>query len=308
LTTKYPETEEVKEEAVGLYELIGGVKNGELTSQDIAFRIKSEMEPDVRGRLSAWKEELEFWEEYAKIYFNLEKAWPYSRLTSTFKKFLEPKEGEHWLDVGCGPLRISELLYEKSNREIREIEAIDIVLEPAREKLANLAKRGVYLPVNLRYASITDPLPYPNDFFDGIGANLILSYVTDFQGKKGKGALEGILREMFRVLKPGGHMVWSTPKHGVNFKWVFIASIPDMLNVYEYIVHKDFTRILQGTRILKHAMTIQEKGTMGIYTFLPKDELENLLFQIGFVNPVWEKTFTQQVWVNRVEKPPLSNP
>lgn len=84
-----------------------------------------------------------------------------------------------------------------------------------------------------------------------------------------------------------------------------MASIPDMLNIYEYIVNKDITRILQGTRILRHALEIQQKGIDGIYTFLPKKELEDLLIKIGFINPIWEKTFARQVWVNRVEKPKI---
>jgi hypothetical protein len=108
---------------------------------------------------------------------------------------------------------------------------------------------------------------------------------------------------MFRLLRPGGHLVWSTPKYGVNFVWVFVASIPDMLNIYEYIANKDITRILQGTRILKHALAIQKKGKGGKYTFLTKDDLENILLNIGFMQPTWTKTFSQQVWVNRVYKP-----
>ncbi len=288
----------------GLYELIGGINNGELCSTDLAYFIKRDrLTQDVKERLLMWKNELEFWEEYGQIYFNLEKAWPYHNLSQSVKNFLDPKKNERWMDVGCGPLKVSELIYEKSLGRVGVIEAIDVVLEPAKAKLANLAKKGITLPVSLRHASITDRLPYPNESFDGIGANLVLPYVTDFEGLRGKEALEGVLREMFRILKPGGRMIWSTPKHNVNFAWVFAASIPDMLNLYAYIAQRDFTRILQGTRVLRHALTIQKKGKEGIYTFLPKEELEKLLLKIGFVNPVWERTFTQQVWVNRVKKP-----
>ena len=56
-------------------------------------------------------------------------------------------------------------------------------------------------------------------------------------------------------------------------------------------------------KILKHALEIQKKGKKGIYTFLPKDELEELLFKIGFVNLAWKKSFTRQVWVNKLFKP-----
>jgi SAM-dependent methyltransferase len=289
--------------ATGLYKLIGGGRNGELYSTNLAAILESNgFSQRDRQRLLGWLNELAFWEEYADIYFNLEKAKAYDNLSDSIKRMLKPRRGDVWLDIGCGPLRVSELIYKKENG-VRAIEAVDIILKPAREKLAKLAEKGITLPVNLKYASITDRLPYPDNFFDGIGANLILPYVIDFLGKTGKAALEGVLREMFRILKPGGHMVWSSPKHNVQFAWVFLASIPDMLNLYEYIAKKDITRILQGVKILKHALAIQSKGKKGIYTFLLRDELESLLQRVGFVDPVWEKTFTQQVWVNRVYKP-----
>jgi len=58
---------------VGLYQLIGGAKNGDLTSQDILKAIKPEMSLEDRERLLAWAKDLgELWEPYAEIYFNLE--------------------------------------------------------------------------------------------------------------------------------------------------------------------------------------------------------------------------------------------
>jgi SAM-dependent methyltransferase len=291
---------------LGLYKLVGGAENDELTSEEVAESIKPEMFPEDQRRLLRWSKELAFWEEYGRIYLNLEKARPYRNLAETIKEFLEPKKGDIWLDAGCGPLRISELIYDKSEGRIKKIEAIDIVLQPARDKLAKLTELKIFPPINLKYASLTDPLPYVDNFFDGIGANLILSYIIDFQGKTGKKAFEGVLKEIFRVLKPGGQLIWSTPKHRVNFVWVFIVSIPDMLNIYEYIVNKDVTRISQGISILKHALEIQKKGKEGVYTFLPRDELEEILYQVGFVSPVWKETFAKQVWVNRVKKPKIT--
>lgn len=290
---------------LGLYELIGENERKDLVSKDILNRMAT-LRPSEQdaNRLLEWEKELRFWEDYGEIYFNLEKALPYANLSKTISNFLDPKKGDNWLDVGCGPLKMSELIYKKSEGKIFNIEAIDVVLKPAREKIEKLAKEGIFLPVSLKHQSITDLLPYPDNYFDGIAANLVLPYVTDFMGQKGRKAFEGILREMYRILRPGGHIIWSTPKYNVNFLWVFVASLPDMLNIYEYIARKDFSRILQGTRILSHALTIQKKGKCGIYTFLKKEELENLLVQkIGFIRPIWTKTFVQQVWVNKVYKP-----
>ncbi len=264
------------------------------------YQSGSELNPVSSERLKQWEEETAFWEEYAKIYCNLEKARPYYFLTRTISNLIEPKKGEVWLDAGCGPAKISQLIWKKSEKKLSKIIGIDIVLKPALETIEKLKEP---MPLELKAASIGKKFPFPDNYFDGIVANLCLSYVTDFEGKTGKAALEAVLEETFRVLKPGGHLIWSTPKKNVRFEYVFLASIPDMLNIYEYIVHKDITRISQGWRILKHAIQIQKKGQLGIYHFLPKEELESILEDIGFKNMVWEKTFAKQVWVNRSQKP-----
>jgi ubiquinone/menaquinone biosynthesis C-methylase UbiE len=290
-----------KSKGMGLYSLIGGKKNGELTSSKIEevlrnnFLIKKD-----RERVIEWKKELEFWEEYSKIYFNLEKANPYSRLSKTIEELIDPKEGDVCLDVGIGPGKMSRMLWEKSRKQLKRVFGIDIVLTPAKE---SFKKINSDTPLTLLHANIGERLPFPDNYFNVIVANLCLSYVIDFEGKKGKNALEGALKEMYRVLKKGGHIVWSTPRHNVRFEIVFLASLPDMLNIYYYIKNKDLTRISQGWRILKHALEIQRKGKKGTYTFLPREDLENLIKKIGFVNLTWKKTFAGQVWVNKAHKP-----
>jgi ubiquinone/menaquinone biosynthesis C-methylase UbiE len=297
-----PEIKKEEEKNIGLYEMIRdkGQTEVELDSKKIRDFIKENyLTSNNLERLEKWKEELEFWEEYAKIYRNLEKARPYYFLTKTISRLIEPNVNEVWLDVGCGPAKISRLIWERSGKKAAKIIGVDIILKPAQETLEKLKDP---IPLELRYANIGEKLPFPNNYFDGVVANLCLSYVIDFEGKKGKAALIEVLKEMFRILKPGGELIWSTPKKNVRFEYVFLASIPDMLNIYEYIIHKDITRVLQGWRILKHALEIQKKGQWGVYTFLSKKELETILNGIGFKNMVWKKTFARQVWVNRSQK------
>ena len=290
---------ERREKTIGLYELISGKKSGELTSKKIEkFLAQDTLDLKTRKRALEWKKELKFWEEYAEIYYHLEDTKPYYDLARSIKELVGPRDKDIWLDVGCGPAKMSKMIWEKSKGKVKKISGIDIVLEPARETLSKLSKN---VPFELRYANLAMRLPFPDNFFNGIVANLCLSYVIDFEGEKGEKAFESVLREIYRILKPGGHLVWSTPKHNVHFQWNFVHSIPDMLNIKKQITH-GIIGLSVGMKILKHALEIQKKGKKGIYTFLPKNELENLLFQIGFVSPVWKKTFTRQVWVNRVEK------
>ena len=292
-----------QKQPIGLYKLVGGQKIGELSSEIIKrFLAHNVLDSKTRETILKWEKELEFWEEYSKIYYHLEDTKPYYDLTKSIERFIEPKAGDIWLDVGCGPAKMSLLIWKKSKRKVRKIIGIDVVLKPARETLAKINED---IPLELKYANLGERLPFPDNFFNGIVANLCLPYVIDFEGKTGREAFEAVLREMHRVLKPGGHMVWSTPKHNVHFQWNFVHSIPDMLNIKKQLSH-GVIGLSVGIKILRHALEIQRKGKKGIYTFLPKDELENLLLEIGFTNLDWKKTFTWQIWVNRAEKPNIA--
>lgn len=290
----------------GLYELVGGSENGEVNSRVVEdFLTRNTLDPETRERLLTWKEELKFWEEYAEIYYHMEDTGFYDELVETIKGFIEPKEGDVWLDAGCGPAKMSQLIWEKSKKKVKKIIGTDIVLNPAR---ATLAKFGNSIPLELQYANLGERLPFPNNYFDGIVANISLTYVIDFQGKKGKAAFVEVMKEMFRVLKPGGYIVWSTPKRNPLFWRNFLAGLPDMFSIRKQIQHHVFGLWI-GMRILRYGLKIASKGRRGVYTFLEPHEYEKILSEIGFVNFEWKKTFAGQVWANKAHKPiALLNP
>lgn len=249
-----------------------------------------------------WNEEVKFWREYGEVYQSLEKSGPYRALKRAILELIEPTQNSIWLDAGCGPISMSRLIWEKSQRAVKQIIAVDIILEPAKRTLGKIKPLPV---IELQYSNIGERQHFSENFFDGIIGNLIFPYCVEFEGRDGNGALKGVLEEMYRILKPGGQLVWSTPKNNVRFEWVFLASIPDMLNVIEYIKKpkEELTRVYQGMAILKHALMIQKKGQIGVYHFLPIEELKSLLQEIGFVRTVFRKTFASQVWVISCSKP-----
>lgn len=294
---------------LGLYELVSEIiqqasitnPEQELGSQDFEFyqRLGQEMEmlePKDHQRMSEFIETLKFWEEYTKIYVNLEKSGPYRNLMQTTMSFLDLAPGQTCIDMGAGPLSCSLRMLQKES-DI-QITAIDVCLNPARKILEKTEEK---LPIKLLQGSITDPINLPDEYADIIVAGLVLSYVTDYRGKKGQAALEATLTEMFRLLKPGGTLVWSTPKENVSFTQVFLWSIPDILDPRAPL-RGDFTRILQGVRILKHAFEIQKKGEEGIYTFLTPEKLREMLTKLGFTEIEIKTSFAKQAYVISCKK------
>lgn len=245
--------------------------------------------------------EEEFWGEdkYGKIYPHLEVARPYKNLIKTISDYIFIKPNDIWLDVGCGSGSMIEMLWYKSNSNIKKIFAFDfsqVMIEHTKNRLKKLKNLIPSEKIELFQWDLSHKLPFNDDKFDGIVSNLVITYINQHEHYIGKEALFGILKELYRVLKPGASLVWSTPKKGVKFFYVFLASFFDMINP------RQLEKLFYGPLILKHARYIEKKGKMGLYNFLSKDELMEILTKIGYNNTEITVSFAGQAFVVKSTK------
>lgn len=94
------------------------------------------------------------------------------------------------LDVGCLDGTIGELFLNAGN----EVYGLD-ASEPA---IAKALQRGI----KAQLGNVEQGFPFENNFFDAVFAGEIIEHVFD---------VDMMLAEIFRVLKPGGHFVVTTP-------------------------------------------------------------------------------------------------
>ena len=108
-------------------------------------------------------------------------------------------EGLRILDAGCGSGWYAERLIERG-AILDAIDASAAMVDYARERLekSGLASRS---NATFKVQDLADPLPFEHDVFDGIVSPLVLHYMRDWRPA---------LKEMRRVLKPGGWLQLST--------------------------------------------------------------------------------------------------
>ncbi|MBI3627339.1 MAG: methyltransferase domain-containing protein [Candidatus Sungbacteria bacterium] len=242
----------------------------------------------IRGK------EHNFWASYADFYKHLELAAPYQKMTALILGLIAQKNVcGRWLDLGTGSGAMTELVLQAAGKNAIQVLATDFsdkMLDTAKERFKSNPN------VTIEKVDLTEHLPYDNGSFDGVVANLVLPYITHHAGVLGKEALANAILQVHRVLKPGGFFLFSTPKPHVNFIYVALASWKSFFRRD----HPEYRRL--ALHILRHALRIQKWGRREIYNFLSLSDLEDLFYEVGFVNLQFKLTLSDQVYVVTGEK------
>ena len=106
-------------------------------------------------------------------------------------------DGHRVLDAGCGSGPLTAALQARG-AIVTGVDASSAMIELARQRLGADA--------DLHVADLGDPLPFADDVFDDVVASLVLHYLEDWVAP---------LRELRRVLRPGGRVVLSVPHPSV---------------------------------------------------------------------------------------------
>lgn len=96
------------------------------------------------------------------------------------------------LDIGCGAGVLASWLVERGAR-VTGVDGSAGMLELARRRLGDR--------VELRRLDLAQPLDLPDESYDLVSASLVLHYLEDW---------DSVLRSLWRVLRPGGRLIFST--------------------------------------------------------------------------------------------------
>ena len=109
-------------------------------------------------------------------------------LGKAFLAWLQPPEGAHWLDVGCGTGIFTELISDTC------APASVIAVDPSESQIARARKRVARTKAEFRLADAQE-LPFPDESFDVVASALVMNFVPD---------KTRAMSEMRRVARPGG--------------------------------------------------------------------------------------------------------
>jgi ubiquinone/menaquinone biosynthesis C-methylase UbiE len=244
----------------------------------------------------------------ARAFWDQHKALPYQELLEDTARWLQPKSGERWLDLGCGCGQLTARLWQQSGGAVGEIICMDAaaVNDEAISKLSRKMKPEPR-PGQLAFmqGDFSRGLPHLKDaYFDGIVSGLAISYAEGKDPVTGKYtdlAYNRLLAELFRVLKPNGRLVFSVNVPNPRFWRIFWKSL------------RLATTLSKPARVLWNALKMQSYGRWlrkearrGRFHFYPIDDIVRRLETIGFTGLKFRLSYADQAYVIHAEKPAIA--
>lgn len=233
--------------------------------------------------------EREFWKGYLsrfKYIYNIHDYW--NLLETIYENLGGAWSGQRILDAGCGNGNYGFFLLLKQTYKSRQTPQLlgtrpcyyygtDFIWEAISEAdlrmgaLQNTLLKPVGVPAgrqlllrkNFILADLENGAPFPDDFFDQICCNLVVSYLQ---------SPEKAVAELYRVLRPGGKILITSLKPN-----------PDLSEVYRNFVAvaRSDDEVAEARKLLSNAGEIKLKEVRGLYHFYSEKELKKLVRRCG---------------------------
>ncbi len=233
-----------------------------------------------------------FWKKNFKVYDILNQSIPYQKFMDEIIKEADIKNQDIILDAGCGTGNFEFWLRQKKpNLKVKIIGLANSPdgLEVYKKKIKD---------ADVILADLTERLPFKDNYFDKIVSNNVIFTIKP-------GQRTGVLRELQRVLKPGGKIVISNIKYDWSPFEIYISSIK------EELARSGFLKMLSllvktfipTVRLFYYNNRIVKEAYFGNCRCMDEYEQERKLKKAGFKNISEDKhVYADQAIMNSAEK------
>lgn len=230
-----------------------------------------------------------FWRKYFKHYDNLNLIEPYQELMQTLIQTLEIKQGNLILDAGAGTGNLGEKI-EKAGGIVVGFDSSEFGLSIHKIKTPK---------AKLIVGNLLNPLPFQDNYFDKICSNNTLYMISKTKRIE-------VIKEFFRILKPGGKIVIANMMHKSKPHLIYLFHIRS--SVSNNGVFKTFLEIFKflvpTVKMFYYTFRIRITMKNRSVKYLNNNEQADLLKSAGFVDISNDiLVYAQQAIMNSAIKP-----
>ncbi len=246
-----------------------------------------------------------FWKDYLQNFQSVGNCEDYLSLLDHVLHALGPvRAGNRILDAGCGNGTAALSLFHAvsqwdcssiENNPIRYVGVdmipdglhrikyiMELMASSRQEKIASPSPR---LHTSWARMDLHASLPFPDSSFDRILSNLVLGYVK---------TPEVTLKELYRVLAPGGRMVISNLKPDGDFSGIYQRLVNHAKNQQERT---------QARELLNNYGKIRQAEKDGQFHFFHREQWRQILDSLGQQEAQIYPTFANQAYLIVIHKP-----
>lgn len=247
-----------------------------------------------------------FWEtdECALVFADQTISIPYRRAIDDLELLIAAEPGSIWLDLGCGSGQLVESIWRKSEGLVKKIIGLDCAYLN-NQLFYQRSGRFCPLPeenqVEFIQADFRLGLPqFPNNYIDGVTAGFCLAYADHWDGDHlqwTRKALDQLLKDINRVLKPNGQFIFLTNILNVNFFKIISQSLFGALKEFRFIeIIKKVKRMSRFTKLI-HAGISQ-----GRFHYLSIEDWSQILRNFHFDIIKYKLTCADQAYLIKAIK------